>query len=60
MDWSGYTQGGMGAFIGSVITAFGFKNKIDNLERDQHEFKQETQSMFREIRDDIKKLLERK
>lgn len=60
MDWTDYTQGGIGAIIGSVLTVLGFKSRIKNIEERHTELKEETHTMFKEIRADIKELLSRK
>ena len=59
MDWSDYTQGGIGAIIGSVLTVLGFRGRLNNLEDKCESLKEESHAMFKEIRDDIKKLLSR-
>ena len=59
MDLMDYTEGGIGAIIGAGLTILGFRNRLNNIENNHHEFKSETQSMFKEIRDDIKTLIEK-
>lgn len=59
MDVMDYAEGGVGALVGGVLVALGLKSKINNIEKAHHEFKTETQEMFREIRDDIKTLIEK-
>jgi hypothetical protein len=59
MDFLDYTEGGIGALVGGVLVALGLKGKINNIEINHQEFKIETQSMFKEIRDDIKTLIEK-
>lgn len=70
MDWSDYTQGGLGAImgtvVGSVLTVLGFRSRLDKaevkqaeIEKDCSELKAETLAMFLEIRKDIKNLIER-
>lgn len=59
MDFMEYAEGGIGALVGGVLVALGLKSKINNIEANHHEFKTETQSMFKEIRDDIKELIEK-
>jgi hypothetical protein len=59
VDFLDYTEGGIGALIGGVLVALGLKSKISNIEINHQEFKIETQSMFKEIRDDIKTLIEK-
>lgn len=60
IDWSDYTQGGIGAIIGSILTVLGFRGRLDTIERNHDELKKETHAFFKEIRDDIKILLARK
>ena len=60
MDWSDYTQGGIGAIIGSILTVLGFKGRLNQVEKDCEALKKESHAMFREIRDDIKQLLGKK
>ena len=55
-----YTQGALGALLGSVATIFAFRSRIKSLEREHQELRKETQVMFREIREDIKVLLGRR
>jgi len=59
MDWTDYTQGGMGAVIGSIVTVLGFRRRLDDIEKDHESLKTETHDMFKEIRRDIKELLKR-
>ena len=59
MDLMEYAEGGIGALVGGVLVALGLKSKINNIEANHQEFKIETQSMFKEIRDDIKTLIEK-
>jgi hypothetical protein len=59
VDFLDYTEGGIGALVGGVLVALGLKGKINNIEINHQEFKIETQSMFKEIRDDIKTLIEK-
>lgn len=59
ITWTDYTEGGIGAIIGAVLVALGLKSRINNIEKNYHEFKAETQEMFKEIRDDIKTLIEK-
>jgi hypothetical protein len=59
VDFLDYTEGGIGALVGGVLVALGLKCKINNIEINHQEFKIETQSMFKEIRDDIKTLIEK-
>lgn len=70
MAWSDYTQGGLGAILGSVfgsvLTVFSFRSRLDRaevkqaeIEKDCAELKAETLAMFYEIRKDIKNLIER-
>lgn len=60
MDWTDYTQSGIGAIIGSALTVLGFKGRLKNIEEKHDELKKETHAMFNEIRADIKELLKRK
>jgi len=55
-----YTQGVLGALLGSVATIFAFRSRVNKLEREHAEFRKETNMMFREIRADIKVLLSRR
>lgn len=59
MDFMEYAEGGVGAIVGAILVALGLKSRINNIEANYHEFKTETQSMFKEIRDDIKTLIEK-
>lgn len=59
MDMPEYTQGGIGAIFGAGLAILGFRNRLNNIEINHQEFKNETQSMFKEIRDDIKTLIEK-
>ena len=59
MDIADYTEGGIGAIIGAGLTILGFRNRLNNIEINHQEFKIETQTMFKEIRDDIKTLIEK-
>lgn len=59
MDFMEYAEGGVGALVGGVLVALGLKSRINNIEKNYHEFKSETQEMFKEIRDDIKTLIEK-
>lgn len=59
MDIVDYTEGGVGAIIGAGLTILGFRSRLHNIETNHQEFKTETRSMFKEIRDDIKLLIEK-
>lgn len=55
-----FFEGAIGAILGSLATVFVFRNKILQLEQEHAEFRKETRTMFREIREDIKVLLGRR
>ena len=59
MDISDYTEGGIGALVGAGLAILGFRSRLNNIEINHQEFKIETQTMFKEIRDDIKTLIEK-
>ncbi|MCK4815073.1 hypothetical protein KA005_04825 [bacterium] len=59
VDLMDYAGGGIGAIVGAGLTILGFRNRLNNIENNHHEFKAETQLMFKEIRDDIKTLIEK-
>jgi len=59
MNIADYTEGGIGALVGAGLAILGFKSRLNNIEAKHQEFKIETQSMFKEIRDDIKTLIEK-
>ena len=59
MNISDYTEGGIGAILGAGLAILGFRSRLNGIESNYHEFKTETQEMFKEIRDDIKTLIEK-
>lgn len=59
MDLMEYAEGGVGAILGAAAAMFGFKSRLNTIEKTHHEFKVETKSMFKEIRSDIKMLIEK-
>jgi len=59
MNIADYTEGGIGALVGAGLAILGFRSRLNNIEANHQEFKMETQSMFKEIRDDIKTLIEK-
>ena len=66
MEWSDFAEGGLGAIIGSVLTALGMGNRLKNVEEDYRNLRKEMLIVIKEIkadnvivREDIKKLIEK-
>lgn len=55
-----FFEGAIGAILGAIATIFVFNTRVKKLEQEHMEFRQETNHMFREIREDIKILLGRR
>lgn len=57
LEWREFAEGGIGAVFGAVLIVVGLKSRLDGIERRHTEFREETQAMQKEIRDDIKMLI---
>lgn len=64
MDWTDLAEGGIGAVIGSVLTALGMGYRLNNVEKDCRDLRKEMLDIVKEIkadniivREDIKDLI---
>lgn len=66
MDWTDLAEGGLGAVVGSILTALGMGYRLKNVEEDCRDLRKEMLVIVKEIkadnvivREDIKKLIEK-